>query len=1174
MASSLVLILLVVGGTFLALRTTQSSPVSATDEGSQAPSVEFLDSELPSATAEETTTDSATATPAVEPTARPTGLVIAAPDRQTPVTGSATGAVSGAPARNAPAPRSGAGLVVNPVTPAQAPLVTNAVSSNLVPLPITANSALNDLAPIARPTTVVGPAIVTVIAPSPQANQTPAAPARPSAVATARPTNQVIPAPVVNNPIMRPVLDSIPAGSFAPVTVPAPAVIVVPPPVLTTVRPSVSVGAPGTTPVITPTVRPSSAGTATDSAPARPGSVRVSAVGTHGASLAWSAASDDKGVSKYLLSIYSNSTLSAQMEVAGTVTAFTFTDWSPGTEYQVGVQAIDTAQQYSPEAKSNVVTTISAADNPPTMTGAPKQEGNYPTWIRMTWPAATDDYRVAYYAIYSNGAYVGRTVGTETSYTLTQAQSGSSFKIEVRAVDTSGQESAPGTVVTMTTEDAAPGKPRNPSVQNVTSASATITWSPAADDSGIDFYTVYRVSSNGTLFEEARIYAADQPGDTLTYQANGLTANSLYRYALQATDTSGQVSPRPGAADYLSFTTLTPQTSDSAPTAPTSVRAVRPQMTWTNIAWGASTDDRGVATYNIYLDGALVGTVSGTQSTFYLANLTPGTSYQLGVQAIDTRGQASEIGTGTFTTLSDAAPTAPGSVNTSSVSATSATVTWNAATDDIGVKNYIVYLDGVQLGTTPGGVLAYSLTDLARATEYEVKIVAVDTSNQFSEAATHVFSTSSDQPPTAPSNLRVTGRGYDQITLNWDPSQDDNGGLRYLVMVDGRRVMTTNAQTLSAVITGLSPNAQFDIKVVALDSSGQRTESDVLRAGTLADEPPVMTQSPTTTVLDSTSVIVRWEAATDDKGITAYQVFQNGAMRQQVSSTTRDFVASGLTPGATYEFTIVAIDTINQPSAPSSPSQITLPARDNPPSTPGDVKVSTVTAGSISFSWTASTDDYEVTAYNVYVNGVLRGSVPATTLNYVAENLQGGLIYTVSVAAVDSAGQESVEKSRITVTTGEDLPPTAPGDLRVSYVTANSAILNWDAARDDIGISRYDLYSSGQRVGNYSNTFRQATLSGLEPGRTYTIDLIAVDTSGQEGPKATLRFTTPTEAEGGVVPFAAEVTPVFPTFGTVSPTNTDATGDAATSADPALATEKDPVRPLVEPTSTPAPVFK
>ncbi|MEV0691532.1 glycoside hydrolase family 18 chitinase [Streptomyces sp. NPDC050388] len=76
----------------------------------------------------------------------------------------------------------------------------------------------------------------------------------------------------------------------------------------------------------------------------------------------------------------------------------------------------------------------------------------------------------------------------------------------------------------------------------------------------------------------------------------------------------------------------------------------------------------------------------------------------------------------------DAAPSAPGTPTASNITDTSVRLSWSAATDDKGVKNYDVLRDGARVATVTG--TSYTDTGLAKGTDYSYTVQARDTADQ------------------------------------------------------------------------------------------------------------------------------------------------------------------------------------------------------------------------------------------------------------------------------------------------------------------------------------------------------------------------------------------------------------------------------------------------------------
>ncbi|MEV0488714.1 glycoside hydrolase family 18 chitinase [Streptomyces atratus] len=76
----------------------------------------------------------------------------------------------------------------------------------------------------------------------------------------------------------------------------------------------------------------------------------------------------------------------------------------------------------------------------------------------------------------------------------------------------------------------------------------------------------------------------------------------------------------------------------------------------------------------------------------------------------------------------DNAPSAPGTPTASSITDTSVKLSWTAATDDKGIKNYDVLRDGAVVATVTG--TTYTNTGLSAGTDYSYTVQARDTADQ------------------------------------------------------------------------------------------------------------------------------------------------------------------------------------------------------------------------------------------------------------------------------------------------------------------------------------------------------------------------------------------------------------------------------------------------------------
>ncbi|WP_281989415.1 fibronectin type III domain-containing protein [Aquimarina aggregata] len=162
-----------------------------------------------------------------------------------------------------------------------------------------------------------------------------------------------------------------------------------------------------------------------------------------------------------------------------------------------------------------------------------------------------------------------------------------------------------------------------------------------------------------------------------------------------------------------------------------------------------------------------------------------------------------------------------------------------------------------------------------------------------------------------------------------------------------------------------------------------------------------------------------WDASTDNIGVTAYDVSQDGVVVATVATTTATI--TGLTAETTYAFSVVAKDAAGNESAASNSINVTTDAPDTTaPSIPANLAASGTTNTQTILSWDASTDNVGVAEYDVSQDGVVVGTVTETTATITGLSPQ--TTYTFTVAAKDAAGNTSAASDSIRITTLDNGP--------------------------------------------------------------------------------------------------------------------------------------------------------
>ncbi|GAA1621224.1 PQQ-dependent sugar dehydrogenase [Saccharothrix algeriensis] len=243
------------------------------------------------------------------------------------------------------------------------------------------------------------------------------------------------------------------------------------------------------------------------------------------------------------------------------------------------------------------------------------------------------------------------------------------------------------------------------------------------------------------------------------------------------------------------------------PTVPGSPRTSNLTCNSVTFAWNASTDNVGVAFYDVYHDGQQMTSVSGSTLS---ANLTvvPGATWGLYVNARDAAGNVSQASSTVTITppqcqVDTTPPTAPAQL-TGAATGTTVTLQWTAATDNVGVRAYDVYRNGTAVGTVSGNPPATTFIDsgLAASTTYQYHVIARDAAGNTSP---------SSNTATVTTTGGCTVCTVTQVTTDndipWGLATLPDGSILYSRR-DAHDVIRLNPTTGAKTTLGTIPNAQ------------------------------------------------------------------------------------------------------------------------------------------------------------------------------------------------------------------------------------------------------------------------------------------------------------------------------------------------------------------------------
>lgn len=187
-------------------------------------------------------------------------------------------------------------------------------------------------------------------------------------------------------------------------------------------------------------------------------------------------------------------------------------------------------------------------------------------------------------------------------------------------------------------DNEAPAAPANLAASNIGEVSVDLAWDASTDNVGVEAYYV--------LQDKVRI---DTVTDATSVTVTGLVPETTYEFGVIAADLAGNVSD----TAKLDVTTITSADTE-APTAPASLAASNIARRSVDLTWGASTDNVGVVSYDVFKDdAAILNVTSGTSAT--ISDLSSGTQYVFTVKANDIAGNVSDA-SNAVTVTTEAAP--------------------------------------------------------------------------------------------------------------------------------------------------------------------------------------------------------------------------------------------------------------------------------------------------------------------------------------------------------------------------------------------------------------------------------------------------------------------------------------------------------------------------------------
>jgi hypothetical protein len=455
--------------------------------------------------------------------------------------------------------------------------------------------------------------------------------------------------------------------------------------------------------------------------------------------------------------------------------------------------------------------------------------------------------------------------------------------------------------------------PGVPTIVNITigSSQATIAFTPPAANGG-SAPTSYTVTSSPGGFTAT--------GATSPLTVTGLTNGVAYTFSITATNAAGAGTP---SSPSVAVTPL------SVPSAPTAVAATPSGATGAQVSFTGSTSNGGSAISSYRVTSSPGGiTATGATSPMTVTGLTVGTTYTFTVVAINALGTSAASAPSAPMIMAGA----PGAPTITSVAAGDKLITVSfSAPANTGGLPITLYTATATAGAANVSATSSTsplvITGLTNGTSYTVKMTAT-TAFGTSPASAASAAVIPRGAPGSPTNVVVSATAVATRASVAFTAPANNGApiTSYVVTATWAQGSFATASAASPIlVNNLTLGTSYRFTVTAVNAVGTSVASSP-SAPFVPLSVPGAPANVVATPSSSTSASVSFTppVVTGGTPITSYRVtaVPGGQTAMGASSPV---MVSGLTAGATYTFSIVAINSRGTGPASGASAAITMP---------------------------------------------------------------------------------------------------------------------------------------------------------------------------------------------------------------------------------------------------------
>ncbi|XP_069760121.1 phosphatidylinositol phosphatase PTPRQ [Narcine bancroftii] len=627
---------------------------------------------------------------------------------------------------------------------------------------------------------------------------------------------------------------------------------------------------------------------------------------------------------------------------------------------------------------------------------------------------------------------------------------------------------------------------------------------------------MWRLLPNGlqniTKESETSLQVIDPSSEQLSYVVRELVPYTDYIVRVSAFTVVGEGPPS-------SISLKTPQY------VPSSVRNVTyKNLTSTSVLifWDPPAMPNGIIThYTLY--AVEEGTAEAFQRTVMSNNITltglkKFTEYKMRVTASTSAGESALSGEDDLfvQTLEDEPESPPENLTFNNITATTVHLSWSTPERPNGI---IIYYEVIYVNYTDSFVLNSTVTNiylenLKSFSPYNISVKAFTKYGHGNQTSlTALLFTEQGVPDSAPENITYIFTAPLDVRIYFLPPSTPNGIIQYytlyLVTQNDSDQLTAHSTNQSVMITGLSANENYTLKISASTSKGEGIQSQPLYILTGDDVPGSPPQSFTSKQLSSTTVRLSWKPPLESNGmILYYTVYIWNATTQLILNETGTSILLKDLDGVEYH----AFVTANTKFGDGGMKSNNITFRTSESSSPeGTISYVNRSSTSIQVFWNHPIKSAgAVEFYTVHYRNT-SGDFAKNITDFKQDSNDGDIAnvsvilinltkfshYKLWMIACTTLPDEIQTSELIDVHTDEDVPGAPPQDLLIINYTADSALVGWKPSPIPNGIVELyslkiiDNTSESIHFKNVSGLLHEATLSGFESLHKYYISVSA-----------------------------------------------------------------------------------